>query len=171
MSVPEVIGFAISLLSLIYLFFKNRSQGEEKKASSLQNENYREEDPLSDFLKAIGEEFKQKKPILPPSPIEQKRVMKKDKKQPLTLTHKEEYQSKRFTEQKKQESMPENDSIAVQFIRRREEKRISSIPLVMERAVVGRSRAKKILGQLKYTNQLVIFKEILDKPKSLRPWE
>lgn len=170
MSGPEIIGYIISFLSLLYLIGKNRPKQKEEAAQQPMpsGKDTMQGDLLNEFLKTLEKEKQQreapKKPVPPPlPPIEQKKIKKEKKKASLSL---ENYQLTSQIEKRKISSNLESHSLTTQFSRHEERPQLTK-----ETLSSGRSRAGKALDRLTHKNQMVILKEILDKPKSLRPWE
>lgn len=64
MSPVEIIGFIISLLALVFLFFKNKT---EMKSVPVEEEE-EDDDPLRNFMKTLEKEMREEEPPPPPPP-------------------------------------------------------------------------------------------------------
>jgi hypothetical protein len=150
MSMVEFIGFTISFLSLIFLFFRNRTQPSQENLENREILNGIE-DPIQDFLKEFEREKKKK--MLP----SQLRVMKEKKKIEKT--------SKPFVQS-------ENPKIPPHALKKtlKKEEMINEGGEIQLMASEN-PRINKKLKELKNLKDLVIYREILDKPKGLRSWD
>lgn len=176
MSFVEIIGFIISLLALIYLFFKQQSiaRYRQEHPDALREEETTEEDPLTELMKAIEKETAARKAAqhLPPSPPKVVRKATQPKLAPITSSL-EDYHLASQIEKRKLKSSLENRSLKSPLGQRLEEKSLHVIPPPhhpgIEEAFVGPSRGEKALRRLSTRRDLIIYQEIIDKPKSMRP--
>lgn len=164
MSAVELIGFAVSLLSLLFLFFRNRrqlsGQGEVEEDSQ---EGFLSRDPVQAFLKAMEEEHLKREipPLPPPTPrIEEKKLKKRSKDEALTKNQRDKHPLPSSLD-KRQLISPLAKPHEVHDVHDVHGVEILSRP----------PRVGLLIERLSDLKDLVVFKEIVDKPKSLRPWE
>jgi hypothetical protein len=184
MSFVEIIGFIISFLALIYLFFKQQSiaRYRQEHPEAFKEEEIVEEDPLTELMKAIEKETKAREAArhLPPPLPKAVQKPKPLKAAPLAASledyHLESQIEKRRlesqVEKRKLKSSLENRVLKSSLSQRLEEKGVHAIPPShhpgIEKGLVGPSRAEMALRRLAHRRDLIIYQEIIDKPKSLR---
>jgi hypothetical protein len=138
----EFIGFVISLISILFLFFKNKYDQNRRNEQGKEEEF---EDPLEGFFKSFEKREEPpprlKPPVSPPAPVRSKRIEKK--KPPRQLG--EEYISP-FRQASDQHVL--------------EEKKAKIKP-----------RAAFFLQNLSGIKNAIVCHEILSKPKGLRSFE
>lgn len=167
MSVVEFIGFAISLLSLVFLFFRNRrqplTQGEQEERSQ---EEFLDDDPIQAFLKAMEEErLKREAPPSPPPVVY--RPAHTEVKKNRKSSPKGEETMKSNPEKRKLSSSLENQQVISPLAKRHEAHYDAHGVEILQKP----ARVRLMVDRLADLKDLVVFREILDKPKSLRPWE
>jgi hypothetical protein len=167
------VGFVISVIVLIFLFFKNTIKKYDASQQAIEEEDeYEEEEfeenPLSEYLKEIERKRKiaeQKKSVTP----------LKVSAQPLPAYQKS-------SQQKKQEDLRERQLVSPLQNKRIESKteqrhlisplksrhlKSSITPLETDELEESRSRAKMILEGLHHPKDMLIYHEIFGKPKGL----
>lgn len=167
MSVVEFIGFAVSLLSLLFLFFRNRrqlsSQGERADRSE---DEFLEDDPIQAFLKAMEKErLKREAPPSPP-PIVHRPAHAETKKTKKNSSKEERLATSQLEKRKLSSSLEKQQVISPLTKRHEANYDAHGVEILQNPA-----RVRLMVDQLADLKDLVVFREILDKPKSLRPWE
>jgi len=168
----EFIGFIISLLALLYLFImQNRSASRGVHSERRQNEELIEDDPFKEFLKVVEKEtlVREVAQHLPPPPP---KIIKQQpkKKTPSAL---EDSRLAGQIEKRKLKSPLEDRQLRSRF-NHHEELPGRNLPLsanihrVDEDNIVGPSRVYVALQRLANRRDMIIFQEIIDKPKSIR---
>jgi hypothetical protein len=146
----EVIGFIISLLALIYIFVKQSMPPKRRAEPSIEQEEEEMEDPLKDFLRSIEREsaarevVPQRKPPPPPK-------KKKEQKRTQHLSLEERRLASQLESRRLKSSLEERH-----LYKKEEEKPPES------------SRAQLAIQRLANRQDMLIYQEIMDKPKSLR---
>lgn len=167
----EYIGFLISLLALIYLFFKQKSiaRYRQEHPESFSDQEDVEDDSMTEFIKAIGIEDQRKAivKLAPPAPPKQAKAMRKGAASPL-----EHYRLESSVEKRQLKSPLEKRQLKPSVKRPMEETspQILLTPLHLSDAIVVEpSRAEVAIRRLAHRKDLLIYLEIIDKPKSMRP--
>jgi hypothetical protein len=168
----EFIGFIISLLALVYLFFKQQSYEHHRQAQSqdFKNEEVDEDDDLKEFMKAIDRETAARVATqhLPPRPPQ---IVKQIKKPSSTSF--EEYRLASQIEKRQLKSSLENRHLKSKIAQKLEERTLPQIAQphshVRDWEETAPSKARIVLGRLSNRQDLIIYQEIIDKPKSMRP--
>lgn len=158
----EFIGFIISFLALLYLYFKQQSfvQHQQEKAELNQENKAEEEDPLKEFMKAMKtRELQEVRHMPPPKPHpKQPKQHRKSVSSPL-----EEYRISSSLEKRQLKSALEErkltPKVGGRFLPHHEG----------EDQRRGPSRGKLAINRLANRRDLLIYQEIIDKPKSMRP--
>lgn len=168
----EYIGFLISLLALIYLFFKQHSlaRHRQQRPDGESHHVVLEDDTLAGLLKAMEHEAEQKSaakaepPPPPPSP-KQPRPHRKGAASPL-----EQYRLESAVETRRLKSALESRQLKPTVRERIEEPKLITEHLHHADAIpVEPSRAEVAIRRLAHRRDLAIYQEIIDKPKSMRP--
>lgn len=170
----EYIGFLISLLALIYLFFKQKSLARHRQQRP-EGESHHvvlEDDTLAGLLKAIEHEAEQKSaaraaPTPPPPSPKQPRPHRKGAASPL-----EQYRLESAVETRRLKSTLENRQLKPTVRERIEEppKPMTEYVYHSDAIPVEPSRAEVAIRRMAHRRDLVIYQEIIDKPKSMRPF-
>jgi hypothetical protein len=167
----EFIGFIISLLALVYLFFKQQSYEHHRQAQSqdFKNEEVDEDDDLKELMKTIDRETAARDTQhLPPRPPQ---IVKQIKKPSSTSF--EEYRLASQIEKRQLKSSLENRHLKSKIAQKLEERTLPQIAQphshVRDWEEKAPSRARIALGRLSNRRDLIIYQEIIDKPKSMRP--
>ena len=173
----EFIGFIISVFALIYLFFKQQSivkyrQNHQEKI----NDEFDEDESLDEILSIFGKETRGKKEVkTPPPPVPPYRpsshqVNKQPKK--VAASSLENYRLSSQIEKRKIKSPLEGRQIKPSYAQSYEEVasevKVPYLSLGEER-IAGPSRVEIAVRRLANRRDLIIFQEIIDKPKSMRP--
>ena len=166
----EYIGFFISLLAVIYLYFRQHSAAsrpQEHPSRRMEQEDG-EEDPLAEFIHTMKHEAK-KKPAAPPAPPavpKQAKPVRKGAASPL-----EQYRLESAVEKRQLKSPLQNRQLKPTV-----REHIGDAPqrkppplYPSDKTEVRPSRAEVALKRLAHRRDLVIYQEIIDKPKSMRP--
>lgn len=175
MSPVEFIGFLISFLALIFLFFKNKREINANRELH-EEEEMGEDDPLKEFLKTLDHQ-EEAYPSAPPEkryippPKEPKRRNIPEGSFSSLDTHRLEtnVEKRKLTtniEARKLKTNIENRSIGL-GIRNRSVLLDKSMKAEEFRALPKESRSAGQLGNLDSLRQMVIYHEIWDKPKGL----
>lgn len=192
MSIVELIGFGISILALIFLYFKNQqaiSTRQEHLETLEEEEEPAEEDPLQALMFAMQKEKKEKPVVKPrpsptklqpplPPPLQQQKPVQP----PLQPIHKskhmvvksslEDYRLASVVEKRKVKSALEERHLKSQLTHRYEE--ISSIAPARPQHVEEHhksyrpARIQVVMKRLTHLPDFVIYQEVLSRPKSLR---
>lgn len=177
MSVVEFIGFAISVLALLFLYFKNRADtiASQEHRGRAKEEDFLEGTHLKDFLKSIEKDIAEKEkpkplPSSPPLPA-LPQIERKHKKASLSALEGRQLTSQ--LERRKIKSPIENRTIAASISRRYEEASPSGVVPLLHHAYAEEihhapARGKAAIQRLAHLQDLVIYQEIINKPKSLR---
>ncbi|WP_213105663.1 hypothetical protein [Candidatus Protochlamydia amoebophila] len=157
MSILEFIGFAISFFSLIFLFFRNQAYFFQGKDEEHEEQQWGDE-PRQVFLtKREKEKKKEVVPSLKPSISslnfnKEKKILEKQK-DVLKKTEKHMILSDQL-----------KDSLKQKFI-------INDVADLRVELLDKQPLVKIMIGDLKDLKDIIIYREILDKPKSLRSWD
>lgn len=163
----DIVGFIISVLALIYLFFKQQAIIQQK----------REHDEIDEMM-----EEQERSVTLPPekkiSPqIKENRIPKPPQKmrQEPPISSLEEYRLASQIEKRKLKSTLENRHLKSNLesrVSRRTEPAPSSFPPHNHHENIpspSPSRAAKAIDNLKNRKDLIIYQVVIDKPKGLKP--
>ena len=170
----EYIGFLISLLALIYLFFKQQSlaRHRQQRPDGESHPVVLEDDTLAGLLKAMEHEAEQKSavraaPAAPPPAPKQPRAHRKGAASPL-----EQYRLESAVETRRLKSTLENRQLKPTVRERIEEPPRPMTEYVQHTDAVSfePSRAEIAIRRLAHRRDLAIYQEIIDKPKSMRPF-
>jgi len=169
----EYIGFLISLLALIYLYFRQQSLARHRQ-EHLDAQIYQEsdeEDALSEFIKTIQHKTDKKATVQPPPPPASKPVktIRKDVASTLQAYHLESPLEKRQLKSSL-ESRQLKSGVRKQAEERAARDIAEAAIHAAESPQAGPSRAKTALRRLAHRRDLAIYQEIIDKPKSMRPF-
>lgn len=168
----EFIGFIISLLAFFYLVFKqNRPNHRQTPLPSRPNEELEEEDHFQEFLMSVEKKAEAREVIQHLPPPRPKLVEQPKKSPPLLL---KDYHLKSQIEQRRLKSALEDRSIKSRFnhyeaLPGRTPALTASPHCVEEERTIGPSRVQLALRRLASRRDLIIYQEIIDKPKSMRP--
>ena len=165
----EYIGFLISLLALIYLYFKQQSfarhRREHPQVRAERPEEIEEEDALEDFMQEIGYSMKKPStpPPAPPTPTlktsKKPEVRRKSVESPLT-----QYRLESAVEKRQLKSTLESRRLEPAVKKHRDDDGHA------EEMLRHPSKAEKAIKRLQSKRDLVIYQEIISKPKSLRSY-
>jgi hypothetical protein len=162
----EVIGLVISFLALLYLFMmQNRPVQRKERPFSDQDERVAEEDPFKEWMKAIEKKvtrreapppskIKKQKKKPPPLPLEEDQIVSQIESRHLKSALEERHIQSRFNDHEK---LPKHAS-ALSI----------SHHLAEEESVIALSRGQQAIQRLAKRRDLIIYQEIVNKPKSLR---
>ncbi len=167
----EFIGFIISLLALFYLFIKQNSRTERQTQPTDDSIEGKEEYPFKQFLREIKKEVEARENVqrLPPPPSPPK-VAKQSKKPRPVL---EEGRLKNQIEQHRMKTSVEDRRVKSRVHQEEQPGRMVMLPTrhphIEENRIKGPSRVQLALHRLASRKDLIIYQEIIDKPKSMRP--
>lgn len=169
----EIIGFIISLLALIYLFFKQQSinRYRQEHPEAFIEEEIEEDDPLKEFMKAIERQkaAREASQHVPPPPPK----MAKQSKQIPLYPSLEDYRMASQIENRQLKSSLENRRINSKLGQRFEELPSHTLAPNLHYPgsgqLVGQTRVGLALKRLSKKQDLIIYQEIIDKPRGLRP--
>ncbi len=155
------VGFVISALALLFLFFRNAMKKNEPVIKGEVKEEEPEEIPLHEFLKEVERrERVQEEKVAPPKPLVPQ--MLKRKRDSLELRH---LVSPLKNEHIK--SKTENRHLVSPLGTRKVKTEIEPGSGSVEGRVAEKSLAKVILDELKHPKNMLIYYEIFGKPKGL----
>lgn len=167
----ETIGFIVSFLSLLYLFTR-QNQGVQPRDHQDNNLDERElDDPFNAFLKSLekDEEVRERpEPIRLPPPSPKKKEFAK-KKHSLSLERgrqvnlNDERPFKGVEERKAQHPIRSHEEVS-----RHSTQPISALPGREKNENLSISRIESAVQRLGRRRDLLIYQEIMGKPKSLR---
>ena len=162
----EFIGFIISFLALLYLYFKQQSsvQHQQEQAGQMQEAEIEEEDPLKEFMKEMRKRDREQQEVRrPPPPPKPQLKQPKHQHRKNVASPLEEYRISSSIEKRQLKSTLEErkliPKVGGRFLPHHEgedEKR-------------GPSKGKLDINRLANRRDLLIYQEIMDKPKSMRP--
>lgn len=162
----ETIGFIISLIALFFLFIKQKAATMQKRNSSDYLDEEEAYDPFKEFFKSIENEEESRTKIQqkPPHPPKKKASPKK------ALSHpKEEYRVAKSLDKRqlKGDNHPIKPRVLYEEIPGRIQ--VHSMHHLDEENVEPKiSRLQSAVERLHHRRDLLIYQEIMKKPKSLR---
>lgn len=163
MSFVELIGFVISLIALIFLFFKNKPASDRNQIhpGGIEEEN-EENDPLREFLKSLEEEMgnedQHRQP--PPAPPKIKQVQIQNMPKPKPTNYKREDPSR-----KKPMDVRRKEKDLILF-----NEKMNDIDHLQPKAKQP-SRLNQLVHHLPNKRQMIIYQQLLNKPKGLSSGE
>lgn len=157
----EYLGIIISFLALLYLYFKQQSfaRHQQEHVRPISEEELKEDDALQEFMNAMKKREQQEQAVrhAPPPPKPAKNKWK-HAKSPL-----EEYRLTSSIETRKVKSSLEDRKLKPSVGER-------VVPhYEVEKEEEQPSRAELAVRRLDRRRDLLIYQEIMDKPKSMRP--
>ncbi len=169
----EYIGMIISFLALLYLFFKQQTfvRNQQEQAGGIKEAEEGEEgeeDPLKEFMKAMDKREQREVRHAPPPPHAPKQSFKQHAKshkqhRKSELSPLKEYRQAGTLEKRQVKSSLEDRTIKPtvggKFLPHHEG----------EENQKGPSKAELAIRRLANRRDLLIYQEIMDKPKSMRP--
>lgn len=165
----EIIGFIISLLALLYIFIRQTLPSQRPTPQPrAQHQELIEDDPFKDFMKAVEKEVAKREVSqhVPPPPKIKKQKPKKPPDIPL-----EKYQLKSQLKERHLKSTLEERHIKSK-LGHHDEVLKPSLPgrhhHAEEKENLKPSRAKLAIQRLNKRQDLIIYQEIISKPKALR---
>lgn len=177
MSPVELIGFVISIIALIFLFFRGRAieRYRQEHPEAFGNDSLSDEDPLKELLKSIDEDEDEDEesevPIVVPKITKPKPIAAKInpyRNEPLSSIEGRHLITN--IEKRKLKSEVEMRHLKSDLDDRRLATRLSNENLFrMEMAdrKVGEPRISKTIERLPHLRDMVIYQAILGKPKGL----
>jgi hypothetical protein len=177
----EFIGLIISIFALFYLFIKQKAppyqkEGPPKYRSEREIRNEKEmrdqrdmDDPFKEFLKSIGSETLEEEQLRSAPPPKKKSHPKK--------VHSHTSQEPQFNPaiKEKQSKSPwdtfDNVQIKSKSIHQSRPVRAIALPISHpedKKKEALPSRLQSAVGRLSHRRDMIIYQEIMDKPKSLR---
>lgn len=148
----EYIGFLISLLALIYLFFKQT----RKESGEEENLNDESEETLFEY---IPEKPPYIKKVLPPPPSPKKRKIVQHEPIPL-----ENYKIESSIEKRRLKSNLESRQLQSKL-------RPEEFLAFHEERHSAPSKLSRLLDQLPDKKNLIVYQEMMGKPRALRPYD
>jgi hypothetical protein len=166
----EFIGFIISFLALVYLFIKQNSPpARQEHPPDYPTEGLKEANPFEEFRKKLDREAEAREATqrLPPPPTSSK--VAKQHKRPPRLALKEHQMTSQIEERRLRNAL-EDRHIQSRMNHREGALAVStSHHRAEEDRKMGPSRAQLALQRLTHRRDLIVYQEIIDKPKSMRP--
>lgn len=165
----ETIGFIISLLALLYLFVQNKSSSQPRGRPASSQKEEAEEDPFREFLKAMENEAEAREAAqrMPPPPPPVRKKERHKKAPPLA-----DRKLVSSIEERHLKSSLEERHIASRFNHREDVAgRTLASSLHHRNEGEGKlraSRAQSIIQRLSHRRDMIIYQEIIKKPKALR---
>lgn len=168
MSIVELIGFVISLISILFLFLmkKQRVDDSANQPEEFRGEKLEEEDPLKELLRQVNTP-KQK---VTPKPSVQRHPPSKPnaswKASPHLSQQVPSFKDDRFksaAQERKIKSELEQHSIKSKLAEKKEGNAYSQEPNHF-----AQPRIVHFVERLSKKSDMIVYQEILDKPKSLR---
>jgi hypothetical protein len=153
----EFVGLAVTVLSLLYLFFKN--QGTQPQRVSEGQEDFEDDDSLQQFLKQMN---RNDYPSVPPKA--KKQVAKAPKKSSLSL----EQQRSQYTEREHRKL--KNSIEATRRENQSDERRLSHLQQGTQMGHGAPTRALAAIQHLPKLQDMVIYAEVLGQPRALKPF-
>lgn len=175
MSLVEFIGFIISFLAMIFLFFKNMKEAQSSK--ELPQDDGEENDPLKEFLKTFegGEKVEKSYPtkqiVAPPIQVAPVRTKRKEG----TFSSLDTYKLETQVEKRKLKTAIETRKMKTNIEDRSISLGVHGRSLLMDKTMqtegIARkvSRAEGVLKQIPSNSEMVILHAIWDKPKGFNP--
>lgn len=170
----ETIGFIISLIALFFLFIKQKASTMQNQGSSDYQDVEETDDPFKAFFKAIEKEGESREIVRqkPPHPPKKKEQSKKGRSYAKEEYRQEEYRIFKSTEKRPSKSSLDNHPIKPRVLQHEEipaKKHVIPSHRPGEEPEEQRiSRLQSAVGRLQHRRDLVIYQEVLKKPKSLR---
>ncbi len=167
MSLVEFIGFAISLIALVVLYFRNRQEVRYRleHPEEFKDEEVLEEEeegyPLKDFIKKLEKELTEKEKLKHPSPPLPPLPQSKEHSK---RTIQEDYHLKSAIEQRRIKSILEDRRLKTKL--HKPDQEISQIS--PDEKLLQPSKGLAAIQRLAHRRDLIIYQEIMNKPKSLR---
>jgi hypothetical protein len=183
MSGIEIIGFVISLISILFLFFKKRIDDTYRQNHPEQIEEedeLAEGDPVRDLLRSLERETEKrtsllKKPPAPPAPNSRTMQSIATSSSKVKKIGSTGLQSSKSSLEKRQIKSQLEDRRLTPSLREKEEERsrhalTNSLPSTdhSDRQSGKASRAALFIKQLPSLKSIVVYKEIFGKPKGLQ---
>ena len=164
MSATEIIGMVISLLSLIYLFFRNQPgrQQQPKHPRTAEREQHFDAEAEEDFqalLQALKGEERQVKPAPPP------RFKPVLPEKPKSLSTLEGYHLSSSIEKRSLQSSLERRQLKSTLASKMKE--TAEEDHLVDHQSRKPSRARSVIKRLHHLPDIVIYTEILNRPKGL----
>jgi hypothetical protein len=171
----EVIGFIISLLALLFLFMRQSVPPPHLPHPTIRSEEEElmEEDPFKELMRAVQKEAAAREaalhpPPVPPAPTKRAKPSPKGVKSSL-----EDYRLASQIEQRQLKSTLESRHLVSRFHHHEElparNLALSTSHLRMEEdKIMGPSRVQLAIQRLADRRDMIIYQEIIDKPKSMR---
>lgn len=172
----EFIGFIISLLALLYLFMTQNfmKNAQHRQAGTPDEDLLDQEDPMQELMKAIEKETRRREnppaSIPPASPYSRQ---KKESKKLPSQKHVERKQNKKFEQeiaQRRLKSPLEDKSVKSKSPLQEELSRHQASYVHYYDHVNKKldfSQAKRVIHRLKDKRDLMIYQQILGKPRAL----
>jgi len=165
----EYIGFFISFLALVYLYYQQHKLAQrrlqQRRAAGLPEQE--PQDPLKSLIEAMAREAEKESASkeLPPPPPKKKKRVRTEVKSNLATYHLES-----SVEHRQLKSKLANRHLKPTVGHHLEAGKSTASSLLVENIVSKPSRALKALERLSHPRDMLIYQEIIDKPKSLRPF-
>lgn len=175
MSGIEIIGFIVSILSLLFLFFKNRydtryreEHPEQFNNKELIEENHEEEEHIRELMQNLtGQRKERRQPASLPPP---QAPRKTERPKIATFSEFDDYHLVSPIEKRQLHSAIEGRKLKSKLANREITSKLASLTHHHdEKEIVAPSRARKAISRLSHLPDIVIYTEILSPPKSLRP--
>jgi len=162
----EMIGFIISLLALFYIFIKQSLSPQQRGSATRYQESRKiEDDPFTEFLKGIEEKGEGRESVEQRAPPPSKKRGESKKKSFRSV---DEHRSRVSNAKSSLEIQPMKSKF---LPHEKLPNRILVNPLLNvgeKHEQLKPSRAKSVVRRLSHRRDLIIYREIMDKPKSLR---
>ena len=164
----EFIGFLISLVAILFLFFKGHHDARQRKKNppyDLQEEDFHEDDPIREILKVM--EGQRGRPLAPPQPKALPANKNSFLAKPQKYTGLEGLQLRAQQEEHKQKSALESRRLASQLAQRKVKPPMATNDFLqaLERPPPRGAKLFKAMGGLR---QMILAHEILSPPLALR---
>lgn len=173
MSWVEITGFIISFIAMVYLLFKNQTQGSRGQEGET-NDELSENDPMTSFIRDLQKEIEKKEgknlPKKPPQAPPIRRDVIQSSPGSLTVKKAKEKQKSTFSSSHYQ---VKKEPYALSPVREIDKKTMADKGstkgvkdhLIDEKRTQERSRAAGLLKKPSDLSHAILLREILDKPK------
>lgn len=165
MSWEDAIGFIISILAFVFLFFRNRLEVKKEQEDSQLIENILAEEEHPNILDEVPKRIEGTQNRLPAKPL---KVHSKKNSSQKAFSRLETHQLQTALEKRHLQSSLESHRLKTEIERRHLSSSLAKDHENHEEIKRKRPRIVHMLRQLPHLRQLVIYHEILEKPRGLK---
>lgn len=174
MSLVEFIGFVISMAALIFLFFKRVSEERYRRQhpEEIAEEEHEKELALKEFMKTMHIDIGEEEKIVPPP----KPVATHPSRPPAIPIVKKNIPPKQAKRKEEKEAFKptydrEHDDFEKRLLSKSFHKKSESSSAYEVKRLIYNSRGNDLIEALPSKRDMLIYREIFDKPLALRIWD